>query len=477
MKKIIATAALSVLLLGGCKKDLESINTDPKLYPTVPATALFTQAQRVLTNTVTSSNVNLNIFRLIEQQWTETTYTDESNYNLTNRTIPDRDWNAFYRDILNNLRLSAATIPTDITLTDADEKANDLLIIDILQVYSYYYLTTTFGNVPYTEANDPSNAFPKYDDAATIYANLIVRLNADITGLNTSAGSFGSGDLIYGGDVVKWKKFANTLKLKMGITIADSDPAAAKTIIESAVTGGVFTSNSDNATLVYQSATPNTNPIWVDLVQSGRNDFVAANTYIDQLKAYNDPRLTKFFTATTAGTYVGGIPGATNAYDSYSHVSPTITAPTFPGLLLDYAETQFNLAEAAERGFTVGGAAATFYNAAVTASINYWGGTAAEATAYLAQPTVNYLTAAGTYKQKIGIQKWFAFNNRGWDAWIDNRRLDFPALVAPATALSAFPVRFTYPTAEQNVNGASYSAASSAIGGDLVTTKLFFDKF
>jgi hypothetical protein len=143
--------------------------------------------------------------------------------------------------------------------------------------------------------------------------------------------------------------------------------------------------------------------------------------------------------------------------------------------LFDYAEVEFLLAEAVERGYTVGGTAAQHYNNAVTASIEDWGGTALDATGYLANPAVAYATAAGTWKQKIGIQSWIAYYNRGFEAWTQFRKLDYPLLVAPPDALSPFPLRFTYPIEEQTLNGDNWKAASTAIGGDAVDTKLFWD--
>jgi hypothetical protein len=125
----------------------------------------------------------------------------------------------------------------------------------------------------------------------------------------------------------------------------------------------------------------------------------------------------------------------------------------------------------------VGGTAEEHYDNAVTASIEEWGGTAAEAAAYLAQPNVNYATAPGTFKQKIATQEYIALYNRGFDAWILVRRLDYPTLATPVNALSGFPVRYTYPILEQNINTSNYNVAAAAIGGDAVTTKLFWDKF
>ena len=479
MKKLSIIIVLPLLLTVSCRRNLTDINEDPKKPSIVSSNTLFTNAQRVLVNTTTSSSVNLNIFRLITQYWTETTYTDESNYDLNTRAIPRGVWNALYRDVLQDFKRAKALIPTDVL--DKKRQVNELAQIEIMDVYTWYYLVTTYGNIPYTQSLDIENPFPKYDDAGTIYNDLLTRLDAAIGKLDANADDFGGADVIYGGDeeanIPQWKKFANSLKLKMGITIADNDAAKAKTTVESAVAAGVFTSNDDNALYSYTSNPPNTNPVWVDLVQSGRKDFVATNTFIDQLTTLNDPRLSLYVTKDAAGGYSGGKPGASNNYATFSKPSGKLTRADFPGDLLDYSEVEFLLAEAAARGFSVGGTAATHYNNAITASIRFWGGSATDAATYLAQASVNYATATGTYKQKIGLQKWIALYNRGYDAWIEWRRFDYPVLPAPDAPLTATPVRYTYSVDEQNLNKNNYDAASAAIGGDKVTTKLWFDKF
>jgi hypothetical protein len=143
---------------------------------------------------------------------------------------------------------------------------------------------------------------------------------------------------------------------------------------------------------------------------------------------------------------------------------------------MSYAEIEFILAEAVERGYNVGGTAESHYNNAVTASILQWGGTTTDATAYLAQPSVAYATAAGTFKEKIGVQKYLALYNDGFDAWTEQRRLDYPVLVEPFQAQSAYPVRFTYPINEQNLNSSSWNEAKTVMGGkDEVDFKLFWD--
>lgn len=488
MKKILLLAVAAGFAIG-CTKDLTSINQDPKTPVSLPSSALFTNAQRRLTNTVTSSNVNLNIFRLVSQFWQETTYTDESRYDIVTRQIPDNLWDALNRDVLRNFKEAKNIIATEATA--ADTKRNQLAITDMMMVYTWYYLVTTFGDIPYSEALDIKNTFPKYDNQRTVFNDLLMRIDTSILALNTAASSFGSADIIYNGDVKAWKKFGNSLKLKMAMTIADADAAKAQSEAESAVASGVFTSNNDNALFKYVSSPPNTNPVWVDLVQSGRKDFIANSTIVNIMNATSDPRRPYYFTLDNAGKYSGNAPGRSSSYATFSKPAGLIkqfdpgdvtdvgrlTYADFPGDLLDYAEVEFLLAEGVERGFAVGGTAAGHYNNAITASVLFWGGSAADAVTYLAQPNVAYLTAAGTYKQKIGTQKWLALYNRGWDAWIEQRRLDYPVLPKPVNAASDYPVRFSYPINEQNVNTVNYTAAASAVGGDDVTTKLFWDKF
>jgi hypothetical protein len=380
-----------------------------------------------------------------------------------------------YRDVLRDFQEARTLIPNEDI--PAPVQKNQLATIDVMEVYTWYYLVTTYGNIPYTEALNIDNPFPKYDDQPAIFADLLKRLDADITALDPKEESMGAADIVYGGDAAKWKKFAASLKLKIGMTLADADPAVSKAAVESAIAAGIFASNADNAEFLFLAAPPNTNPIWEDLVQSGRKDFVVARTFVDTLKLLADPRIPLYFTTDAAGGYSGGIAGASNNYATYSKPATTITAPDFPGLLLDYSEIEFFLAEAVERGYVVGGTAAEHYDKAITASIEYWGGSMAEATGYLANPIVNYATAPGDYKKKIGFQKWLALYNRGWDAWIEQRRLDPFTLPAPVAAITDFPVRFTYSVDEQNINTASYDAAAKAIGEDKVTTKLFWDKF
>jgi len=475
MKKYLILS-FAVLSLVACTKDITGLNEQTKLASTAPAATLFSNAVRNLTDALTSPNVNTNVFRFTVQHWAATTYQDEPNYDFTTRNIPQSWWTTMYRDALNDLQEAKRLIPLDKTLADGVKK-NQSAITDVMQVYIFSVLVNTFGNVPYSEALDYTKLNPKYDDAKTIYDDLFVRLDADIAALSTASAGYSSDqDVVYAGSVASWIKFANSLKIKLAMTIADVDAAKAKTAVEAA-DSKAFASASDNAVFKYYATTPNNNPIWTDLVQSKRQDFVIANTLASKMNALSDPRMTLFFKPNDAGQYVGGVVGSNNTFSEFAKPNDKIAAMDFPALLLDYVEIEFYRAEAKERGFAIGGTAEEHYNNAIKASILYWGGTAAQATTYLANPDVNYITAAGNYKQKIGTQKWIALFNRGFEGWTEYRRLDYPVLTPPSTAKSGFPARFTYPANEQTLNPDSYTDAVAKIGGDKVETKLFWDKY
>ena len=477
MKKTLIFCSAALLFSAtSCVDSLKDYNVDPKSATTVQGATLVSGAERRLVRELASTNVNQNPYRLYVQYWTETTYLDESNYDFETRTINRNFWSELYIGVLANLKEANRVIAADNTL-DAKVKTNQQACSEILAVYAWSTLVNTYGNVPYSEALDFAKPTPKYDDAATIYADLFKRLDAALASVNPTAAGLGSADLIYGGSMAKWAKFGNSLKLRMALTIADVDGAKAKALAEQTV-GKVFTANADNAVMAFTTAPPNTNPLFEDLVQSNRNDFVGTSFFIDQLNAVNDPRLPYFFKLKPNTTvYAGGTAGFTSPYSSFSAPGVALENPALPGVLQTYSEVEFLLAEAVARGFAVAGTAESHYNAGISASIESFGGSTASATAYLAQPKVAYASATGDYKQKIGTQKYYALYDNPVEAYKEVRRLDWPKIVAPSSAVSAFPLRFTYPTTEKNLNTANNQAAATAMGGDVVTTRIFWDKF
>lgn len=477
MKKIYFIFLILIGISVSCTKDFEEYNIDKKRPSEVPGGFLFSNAQKALTDQVASTNVNLNIFKLVSQYWTETTYTDESNYDIINRSIPDNMYRIYYRDILNDLRDARENLAEEVVaVPEEPAKQNRLHIVDLVMAYAFNDLLLIYGNIPYSEALDIENIHPAYDDAFTVYQDLLAKIDAAIAGLDESQGSFGSYDLYFGGDVAMWKKFANTLKVKIAISLADFNNDLAKEAIEEAYAGGF--QPGEKCELVYPGGALS-NPLYQDLVQSGRHDFVPANTIVDVMNTLNDPRRDNYFDI-NGETYRGGIYGESNSFSQYSHIGTVIEEPTFPMVMLDFTELAFYLAEAAERGYNVGNAADYWYNMGIGSSIVSWGGTEAEAAEYISQASVYYATAPGNWKQKIGTQAWLAFYIRGMEGWTSWRRLDFPVLnlpPAPETDDGQVPKRFTYPVNEQTLNAENYDAAAAAIGGDLMSKKLFWDKF
>jgi hypothetical protein len=483
MKKIIAILTIGLSMTACVNED---INTDPhSAYTTVPG-SLVTYTQKELSDYVNTPSVNENNFRLTMQYWQETTYVNESNYDFTNRNVSNNIFLLNYVNILNNLGKAKEIINVyDPTPTEAPNwpvnKQNQLAIVDLMQVYTYQLLVDTFGNVPYTQAaNLNAYPLPVYDDGATIYVDLIKRVDAATAKLvnttsTTDFDTFTDGDKYYAGSIQKWRIFANSLKLKLAIGIADSNPTLAQTTANAAIAAGVMTSPADNAQLPYLAASPNYNPLFENLSASGRDDFFAGKTLVDYMNTTNDPRISHYYDPITGGTYVGQVIGQGGEFGTFSNIGEFAYTATTPGVILNYTEVAFYIAEANARWTPA--AAATAYTTAVTASIVEWGGTPAQATAYLLTKPYD----AANWKKSIGEQAWVAMFNQGLTSWNFWRRLDFPVLTAPTTAIinagGKVPVRMAYPALEQQVNNSNWKAASTAIGGDLLTTKLFWDKF
>lgn len=488
MKKIKYTiAALSLFLAIGCTSEDANFNDDKDAAYDVPAETLVANAQYELASQMTTSSVNLSPFRYFTQYWAQTQYFQESRYNLTQRSIPVNLWNNLYRDVLGNLTTAEGVIDkeskSDLQTQEefTAQQANKKAIIELMKVYTFQVLVDSFGDIPYSEALDPSNVLPKYDDDAVIYPDLLVRVNDALAILDATAPSFASGDAIYAGSVAGWIEFANSLKVKIGINLADVNNTLAKSAIESAVLAGVITENSQNASLVFSDGPPNYNPIYADLVASGRNDYVASSTIVNALIDLDDPRLAIYFKPVGGAgtTYIGGVNGSPNLAQFFSAIGEPFRKPDLAAQLFEATEMNFYLAEAAARGYSVGGTEDMYYNEAIIKSFEFWGLTGAQATAYLAKPEVAYTTADGDWKKKIGTQAWLALFNRPFEAWTSIRRLDQPEIIAPSNAVASaegkMPKRLTYPSSEVTVNKANLDAAKAAIGGDKLQTKIFWD--
>jgi hypothetical protein len=178
-------------------------------------------------------------------------------------------------------------------------------------------------------------------------------------------------------------------------------------------------------------------------------------------------------TVIVQGTTTGTSADFDGKYQINATQGQTLYAPDFRGVLMDFAEMSFILAEAANRGFSVGNTAAKHYENGITASMDEWGVDTADVTTYLANADVAFATAAGSDKEKIAKQFWIAMYNRGFEGWTVYRLFDAPTLQKSGTLNLPVPKRYTYPQSEQTINGGNVKAANG--GKDDQQTPIFWD--
>jgi Starch-binding associating with outer membrane len=469
------------LALGACEKDFEKLNTNTNDSEVAYPSLLLTNAQRSNVTRYWDVEANMDGGLLIVQHWAKIQYTNEDRYAFRTGSYQNI-WNGFYSGGLQDFN---KVVSLGVEQNNKGYQAVGI----IMRSWLFSLLTDTYGDIPYSEAlrlQENNIIAPKYDTQEAVYRGLLAELKtaADMIDQNTPSVQ---GDIMYNGDMMKWKKFANSLRLRLAMRVVDADAALARTNAAEVLNSGVhFTSNADNAQVVYLNTTfPNDNPVYEN--RKTRDDHRVSKTVVDRLTALNDPRLPIYADkpeADPAGPYVGVTNGLTNTQAAALGLSRTskvgayFTRETAPAVIMTYAEVLFFKAEAIARGF-VPGVAATEYNRAITASMNQYGITDnAAIAAYLAQPGVVY--NAANYKESIGNQKWIALYGQGLEAWSEWRRLDYPQLTVARNPVAAaggkIPVRFIYPALEQSLNQASYASAVSRQGADVLTTKLWWDK-
>ncbi|MFC0426590.1 SusD/RagB family nutrient-binding outer membrane lipoprotein [Chryseobacterium scophthalmum] len=471
-KKILYTGGVvaSLLLFNSCQSDITSLNDDPKHPSSVPSGNMLATSMYQGFYYMYTGSVNFNNYRFFTQQWTETIYTQETNYNLITRNQPRNHFRRMYVYTLAPLEQAKKDLPTEIN-ADPEVVDNKWATLEIASVFTWENIVDTYGNVPYKEAlQGETIKSPKYDNAKTIYLDLISRLNIAIAKIHATKEGYPE-DLVYSGDMTKWIKLANSIKLRLAINLADVDPATSKAVAESAISGGVLASATDSYSLKFDGNTF-TNPLFDDLVASGRNDYIPSNVMVNPMNTKSDPRRAAYFTQ-VGGIYKGGVYGTSNSFANNSHVNPTFLTGNAVANLFSYTEVLFLKAEAAQRGYNVGGGtAASLYADAVMASMLENGISATDAATYIAANPYN----AGNWKQSIGYEGWIAMWNNPFAAWNFTRRLDNPVLTAPPSSyIGGIPYRMPYSDQEYVTNNANVSSAASAIGGDKATTKLFWD--
>ncbi len=470
--KLVLILGVALLMLPSCD-DITELNIDPNEPTDVPAINLVTEAEYELQSELWSRRLNGEWSMLMVQHWAQNEYTEEQRYDFDGNDTGGI-WASFYADVLNELTVARTMVAENENLSEA-ARANELAIIDVLLAHGFHNLTDLFGDVPFSQALNEDFPLPQYDSQESIYKTILESLENASKAFNSEGISFGSGELIYGGDTGLWKKFTNSLMLRIAMRMVDVDEAAATPYIQAAVSGGLISSNDENALFPFSSDPNIANPLFIDNVINTRDDFAVTQELVTALQDAGDPRVEVYAAPNNSGEIKGMPYGLTDGEafalkSNTSRPSDMVRAATAPAVIIDYAEVSFLLAEAYQRGIVSGDAAAAYADG-IRASMNYWGITDdAAIDAYIANNPYD----AANWKESIGLQKWFAFYMNGPQAWAEWRRLDQPQLEVPEAALiSSIPVRLPYPVTEQSRNGSSLSAVTST--PDDLTAKLWWD--
>lgn len=470
LKKIILLILLA-FSIGACNDHLDEINSNPNATEQSQPAFLLTGTLKQGADLYWGSDNNFGTSLLFVQHWASIQYTESDRYEVSNTKFTSL-WNTAYAGLITDLNTILEFPP---------HRANNNYkgIALALRSWVFLLLTDAYGDIPYTEAGQKIS--PAYDAQRLVYTGLLSDLLAAQSLLDISKEGV-EGDLVYGGNISKWKKLTNSLRLRIALRIADKDPALAKSIVGELTSNGagLISSKDDIFQFVYTSS-PQQNPAaaWFET----RNDYRISKTMVDKLYDLNDPRLPIFAqlpSDTAVHQYVGVPNGLSNSDANSLGFAKTSKPGAYflrsqsPAVLYSYAEVLFGLSEAVARGF-IDGNAQNLYQDAIKASFNQFGITDAGVIAdYLQQATVQYHES--NFRKTIGEQKWIAFFGQGLDAFAEWRRLGYPELKAgPASVLEdKIPQRFFYPGTEQSLNGKSYKLAIQNQGEDLLTTKLWF---
>lgn len=474
--KLFGFLLAAMLAFTACS-DFEDMNIDPNKPTKVPTSALLTQAQ---------ANLVYNFYGEIGQlgaqyvqYFAQLDYPDKSNYADDGISSFASIYLGGLTDLKEIIKLNEDEKTKD-ELVQFGDNNNQVAVAKILSAWAYQNISDVWGDIPHSESINDEILTPKYDTQEAIYDDLIAELTAAQALINTAPKVGLQGDLIFDGNMAMWDAFAESLKIRMVMRLSEVNSAKAKTLIQAADFNKAFSSADHYAHFEHLATQDEGNPLYIDNeVNAGADYFAVANTFVDALKAVDDPRLTVFANpAENSGLYVGhtyGIEGV-GVDGDVSMPGDAYAAQTAPSVIMNAAEILLLKAEAIQRGYITGDAAQT-YAQAIRVSMEYNGIGPTEAEDYLAQDAVKY--DATEWKMKIGQQLWFNLYNQGLESWAEWRRLGEPALSpGPAAVISTIPTRRAYTSAEYATNGENIEAAVArlASGKDLFTEKVWWDK-
>ena len=527
MKKITikAMGALMMFLfiLTSCKDGFEAINTDPISTPIALPQQLLAPA---LVNTVTPNMIRNRGFNNELMQVTVSQSDGDATvfrYEYRN-TIADYLWNSWYIQ-LTNLKDIYSLASQPLTLNKSYQG-----ISLVCQSWIYSMLTDTYGDIPFSESNKGAQDIyePKFDQQKDVYLEIFKNLEEANTLLSANTAIAASSDPVFNGNISKWRKFSNTLYLRLLLRVSGKSEVSADVIAKikdmvdtNASSYPKMTSNDDSAILRWTGFGPYTSPYVTGVRTQDFRSPALGSFFIDNLRNWADPRIdistygsagVNRWGITQGGNGFAGVPsgylpgtGVTKQSDFYSSDEQKTSLQTDPltGMMMNYAELQFILAEAAAKGW-ISGSAETFYKTGVLNAITLWLPNWPNATATGIAPspavTINdqvfndYLTTAElkwdvtapldapagspSQMEKIHLQKYYTLFLEDLQQWFEYRRTGHPNLPkGPGLRNNGImPARMTYPVYVQSANPTNYKAAIVVQGADVISTQVWWQK-
>jgi hypothetical protein len=468
MKKIISLLLLLTVSIS-CTDGFEEINTN-KNQPTA------SQPKQLLPNVIfniANSNVtNSYDFGDILAQYGG--FYEYNQLDVYNWGADNRFWGMYkWLNDITDIKKQA------IALNDKNYEAISL----VLETYTMSLITDTYGYAPYSEASKGESGIlkPKYDSQEEIYTQLLLNLDKANALIDTSKKV--QGDLLFAGDMMKWKKLCNSLHIRLLMRISNKVNVSTKLneIITKPAAYPLFQSNTDNANYVYSGSYPNISPMSDGVNRLyGYNIVVPSTHLVNILLANNDPRLEEWIDPISGTTnHLGLQPGL--ALDqigeptNYSRRAEDYfyTKTKISSIFMTYSELNFLLAEASQRNLIATESAKTYYDIAVEASFKQWN---------VLMPA-NYLTKTAPYNtsnEVLYTQKWLALYHTGIESWLDWKRTGKPSFIqagSGATHNGKVPRRIMYPSLEQSVNAENNTVALEKMGSDDINVKIWWDNF
>ena len=480
--KLTTVASLAVsLMLGGCTSNFDEINSDPDALETGAPTNMLGYALReTMTRQAGFDATEAWAGYIVKIQ-----YMDNYNYLPTNNTYGNKFSNCYRRVVLLDDILA-------LTEENADELKNIRWASRIFKEYLWLLNTDQFGDIPYTDANkvEDGQMKPKYDSQEIIYPAILENLKAIADEMAAGLGSdnIGEGDFLFGGNIQRWQKFCNSLRMRAAMRIVNVAPDLAKSTIEEICQNQaaypLLETSAENAYFYWQGSSPYFEPYYNDF--RTRDDYGMSNIFVNHLKSMNDPRISAIMQpAATDGEYRGFENGALSAPSNIQAISrmgvmyredPAGFTP-----LLKSCENYFIMAEAAMRGWNVGISAQEAYETAVKLSMDDNGVSAADAETYLAN--------AGKWDntlERIYMEEWVALFKENCEAWSLYRRTGYPKEIRTSgeypgkfcsfgTAHNDVPFCMPYPDNEYQYNKENVEAATAEVVDNTWGKKMWWD--